>query len=107
MTNRIWISPGKPKKDAIKILNDSSKLGDIWVQIGREDRLIRISSSAFSTWCKERGYSRIGFTTKMKTDFGMRENVHGILGGGTEIVGAKEYLLEINLNDVNLAEFVE
>jgi hypothetical protein len=42
----------------------------------------------------------------MKEDFGMKV-VNGKLGGGTSIVGSMEYLLELDLNDHKLKEFVE
>jgi len=105
ITNRILITKGKPPKGFINILNDTSKLGEIMVQIGRDDRLVRISSTAFSAWMSERGYSRMAFTKKMKDEFGLKD-VHGKLGGGTEMVSAVEYLLEIDLNDHKLKEFV-
>jgi hypothetical protein len=105
ITNRILITKGKPPKGFINILNDTSKLSEIMVQIGRDDRLVRISSTAFSAWMSERGYSRMAFTKKMKDEFGLKD-VHGKLGGGTEMVSAVEYLLEIDLNDHKLKEFV-
>lgn len=103
VTNRIWVSKGKPAAGAIKILNDGSKLDHIKVQIGKEDDLVRISSTAFSDWMAERGYSRHAFTKRMKEEFGMKDAMPGILGGGTSMASeTKEYLLEINLADLKL-----
>ena len=106
LTNRIWVSRGKPAKGAIRIENDTSKLGDICVHIGKEDKLMRISSTFFSRWMGDHGYSRQTWTKRMEQEFGLK-NVHGKLGGGTEMVCAMEYLIELDLNHPKLAAFVE
>ena len=106
LTNRVWISRGKPAKGAIRIECDTSKLGDICVHIGKEDKLMRISSTFFSRWMGDHGYSRQTWTKRMEQEFGLK-NVHGKLGGGTEMVCAMEYLIELDLNHPKLATFVE
>jgi len=106
LTNRVWVSRGKPAKGAIRIENDTSKLGDICVHIGKEDKLMRISSTFFSRWMGDHGYSRQTWTKRMEQEFGLK-NVHGKLGGGTEMVCAMEYLIELDLNHPKLAAFVE
>jgi hypothetical protein len=98
-TNRIWVSPGKPTKGAIQVLSDLAKIYDLRVHIGREDRIIRIASTYLTEWMSERGYSRVTWVKKMEEEFGLRKTV-GILGGGTELVGAKEMLLELDMNHV-------
>lgn len=108
VTNRIWVSPGKPAKDAIKVLTDASKLDHLKVQVGREDHMVRISSTAFSEWMEQRQYSRHAFTKKMESEFGMKKPFPGILGSGTAFsTGTKEYLIELNLADLRLKDIVE
>lgn len=106
VTNRIWVSRGKPSKGAIQIQCDTSRLGDICVHLGKEDKLLRISSTFFSRWMGEHGYSRQTWTKRMEQEFGLK-NVHGKLGGGTELVCAMEYLIELDLNHPKLAQFIE
>lgn len=106
VTNRIWVSRGKPSKGSIQIVTDTSRLGDICVHMGREDKLLRISSTFFSRWMGEHGYSRQTWTKRMEQEFGLK-NVHGKLGGGTELVCAMEYLIELDLNHPKLAQFIE
>lgn len=106
VTNRVWVSKGKPAKGSISILNDTSKLGEITVHLGRDDKLMRISSTFFSRWMGERGYSRQTWTKRMEKEFGLKI-VNGKLGGGTEMVCAMEYLIEIDLNHPRLASFIE
>ncbi|CAB4124750.1 Domain of unknown function DUF927 [uncultured Caudovirales phage] len=106
ITNRIWTSKGKPAAGAIKVISNTDKIDGFYVQIGRDDKLIRFSSVAFSNWMAERGYSRHAFTKRLKDEFGLKM-VNGKLGGGTDHVTAMEYLLELDLNDVKLKDFVE
>lgn len=106
VTNRIWTSKGKPTKGAIQIQCDTDRLGEIAVHFGKEDRLLRISSTFFTRWMGERKYSRQTWVKKMEKEFGLKI-VNGKLGGGTELVCAMEYLIELDMNHPNLASFVE
>lgn len=106
ITNRISIAQGKPKKGDIQILNDSTKIVELRIQIGRDDRLIRIASTFLTRWMGEHNFSRVTWVKKMENEFGMRKTV-GILGGGTDIVGAKEQLYELDMNHPKLSQFIE
>lgn len=105
-TSRIHVGRGKPPKNAIQILNDVTKLGEIAVQIGRDDGLIRISSTFLTRWMGERNYSRHTFVKKLEAEFGVKI-VNGKLGGGTEMACAMEYLVELDMNHPKLAVFLE
>lgn len=105
-TSRIWIAKGKPPKGAITIISDTSKLGEFAVQIGRDDRIIRISSVFLSRWMNERGYSRHTFVKKLESEFGVK-TVNGKLGGGTEMASAMEYLIELDMNDPKLSKILD
>lgn len=106
ITNRIWVSKGKPSKGAISILCDVTKLGEIAVQIGRDDKLIRISSTFLTRWMSERNYSRHTFIKKLEAEFGLQK-VNGKLGGGTEMACAMEHLVELDMNHAKLSTFLE
>lgn len=107
VTNRIHVSKGKPVAGSIKILCDITKLGDLRVHIGKEDKLIRISSTYFTEWIGKTGHSRISWTKKMEKEFGLKQ-VNGRLGGGTELAAtATEYLLELDMNHPKLSQYVE
>lgn len=105
-TNRIWAFRGKPAKNAITIQCDTTKLGEITVQIGKEDKIIRISSTFLTRWMAERGYSRQSWIKKMEKEFGLKI-VNGKLGGGTDMVCAMEYLIELDGNNPKLEVFLE
>lgn len=104
ITNRVWRFKGKPS--GVKVVNDATKLDGIYVQIGREDGWVRFNSRHFSDWMADHGYSRTHFVKRMKDDFGMKDVV-GNLCGGTDYVCYKDNLLEINLHDAKLKDFVE
>jgi hypothetical protein len=105
-TNRIHISKGKPPAGSIMVKNDTSKLDTIYVHVGLDDKLLRISSTYLSDWLQDRGYSRHMFTKALEREFGSR-HVVGRLGSGTELAGGTEYLIQIDLAGTPLANFIE
>lgn len=105
-TNRIHISPGKPPPGSITMIGDTTRLEAIYVHVGRDDKLLRISSTAMSTWLSEKGYSRHQFTKALEDKFGVKP-IRGRIGSGTPFAGATEYLLELNLAGTPLANFID
>jgi hypothetical protein len=106
-TNRIHISKGKPSKDSVKVVRANQKIEDIFVQIGVDDKIMRISSTQFTEWMQERGYSRNIFTRALEKEYTCKV-VNGRIGGGTEYASAaNEYLLEIQLSGTPLANFLD
>lgn len=106
VTNRIWVSKGKPAKGAIQVLCDVTKLGEIAVHIGREDKLIRISSTFLTRWMGERNYSRHTFIKKLEAEFGLQK-INGKLGGGTDLSCAMEHLVELDGNHPKLSALLD
>ena len=106
ITDRIHVGRGKPAKGSIAIKCDVSRLDGIYVQIGRDDGMLRISSTYLTRWMGEHEYSRHAFTRALEAEFGMRV-VNGKLGSGTEMSGAMEYLIELDMNDPKLKQFLE
>jgi hypothetical protein len=107
VTNRIHVSKGKPPVGSIKVLSDISKLAELRIQIGKDDKLIRVSSTYFTSWIGKAGHSRVAWTKKMEAEFGLRL-VNGRLGGGTDLAAtATELLLELDMNHPKLSQYVE
>lgn len=106
ITNRVWVSKGKPPKGQILVKCDTSKLDVILVQKGQEDGLVRISSRAISEFTAKRNYSRQTFVKKLQEEFGVKI-VNGKLGSGTDLSCAMEYLLELDLNHPELSKYIE
>jgi hypothetical protein len=107
VTNRIHINRGKPPAGSITVMSDTSKLDGIYVHIGRDDGLLRISCSEFSKWMGERGYGLHSLNRQLYDEFGMKKTNGRIAGGTTFANTATEYLYEINLNDPRLKDFME
>ena len=106
ITNRIWVAKGKPQKNAIQVRCDTSRLDEIVVQIGKEDKLVRISSVFLTRWMGERGYSRHTFVSKLEKEFGLQK-LNGKLGGGTDLSCATEHLLELDANHPKLSQLLD
>jgi hypothetical protein len=111
-TDRIHIAVGKPPKpntpNAVKILkpSDVSRLNGIAVQVGQNDRLMRISSAAFGEWLKKNGKSRHLLMEALKASMTM-SNVVGFLGGGTGLSFSKENIIQIDLASSPDLNFVD
>ena len=106
VTDRIWVARGKPPKGSVQVRCDTNRLEDIVVQIGKDDKLIRISSTFLTRWMGERGYSRHTFVTKLEKEFGLTK-VNGKLGGGTDLACAMEHLIELDANHPRLSPLVD
>lgn len=105
-TNMIPLGRGKPSKD-IKIVRDASKLDGIYVHIGVDNKILRLSSTHFGDWLKEAGYSRHQFTRSLEAKYGAK-TVNGRIGGGTDkAVLSTEYLIEIQLAGTPMASVLE
>lgn len=107
-TNRIHGGQGKPTKGAIVVLNDTSKLDALFVQIGRDDGLLRISSTQLTKWLSEMNKPRSEFINALTKELGFKKG-YGIIGSGTTLTtGIKEHFLEISMiGNKKLEEFIE
>ena len=94
--NYIPISKGRPTK-AIEVKYDTSKLEEVLVHIGIENKILRINSANFSDWCKDKGYSRQIVMRSLEKEYGCKM-VNGRMGSGTQFSSlANEYMIEIQL----------
>ena len=111
-TDRIHVAVGKPpgptSPNAVKVLrpSDTSRLNGIVVQVGHNDRLMRISSAAFGEWLKKSGKSRHLLMEALQASMST-QHVVGFLGGGTGLAFAKENILQIDLSSSNDLNFVD
>jgi len=107
MTNRIHTSRGKPPKGSITELSTPGRVVDgVFIQVGRDDGLMRISSSALTDWLKQKGYSRHIFMQALEKEFGCKI-VHGRMAAGLkDYEGFTEYLLEFNIKGSELLDII-
>lgn len=107
-TNRIHIGRGKPPDGTISVIRpaDPSRLQGIYIHIGQQDKILRISSNHLSEWCSDHGISRQMFTKALEDQFGLKR-VNGRIASGTPYAGITEYLLEIQLAGTSHANFID
>lgn len=106
-TNIIHRKPGKPPSGTVNTANtDLSKLDAIYVQVGVDDKCLRMSATQFGKWLEENGYSKFLYTRQLEKDFHAR-NVHARMGAGTNYAVPLEYLIEIDLTKTNYANFID
>lgn len=106
-TNKIHVGAGKPPVGSIQVKGDTSKLDGIYVQIGQDDGLMRISSTYFSRWLMDHEYGVHAIRKALKEDFGIKI-VNGRMASGTSFAGVTtEYIIELDMNDPRLKGFVE
>lgn len=112
VTDRIHIAPGRPptanSPHAVKIIKptDASRVHGVSVQIGQNDKLMRISSVAFGEWLKKNGKSRHLLMEALTASMTVN-TVVGFLGGGTGLAFAKENIIQIDLSTSNDLNFVD
>lgn len=105
-TNRLRIGRGRPKAGDFKILKGATLIDGINVHIGKEDKLIRFSSTRFSEWLDERKISRMVFMREFQKQFNSRET-NARLGSGTNMVQSEEYVIEFMAAGTPLASLID
>jgi hypothetical protein len=105
-TNQIHVGRGKPAAGSIKVLNDASKLDAIYVHIGQDDKLLRMSSTQLSQWLSDRGDSRHLFMRALEQQMGAK-SLNARIGAGTQYAGATEYIIEIDLKGSTVLNFLD
>jgi hypothetical protein len=105
-TNIIHTKSGKPLAGTIKVVNDATKLDAIYVHVGVDDKMLRMSSTFLSSWLTEHGYSRFLFMKSLEKTFNAA-SVKARIGAGTQYAGAQEYLLQIPLAGTTHANFLD
>jgi hypothetical protein len=105
-TNKIHVGKGKPPVGTIKVVADASKLDAIYVHVGVEDKMMRVSSTFLAQWLQDAGYSRHIMINALVKEFGAKQ-IQGRIASGTEFAGASEYILEIDLAGTQHANFID
>jgi hypothetical protein len=95
-TNRIHHTRGKPPSGSITLIGDHSRLEDIHVHIGAQDKRMRIGATHFTNWLDEKGHSPSAIVDMLKSKFGVQK-AQGRMGGGTDYSSMVQWLLEFDL----------
>jgi hypothetical protein len=106
ITDKVVLSKGKPPKGSVKVIGDTSRLQGVFVQLAKQSRILRISTSAIADWCRTAKISNFVFVDGLKKKFGATPMV-GRLGSGVEDwAQPTESLLQIDLNTCPL-DFID
>lgn len=107
-TNRIHVGRGAPPRGMVKVAHDISRLDGIYMHVGIEDKLLRISSSRLGEWLAEKQISRPNFVNALIKELHMVK-INGRLGAGAgaQITGGTEYLFQIDLTGSPLVDFID
>jgi hypothetical protein len=112
VTNRIHVGVGKPAKppnpNAIQMLypNDVQRLNGVDVQVGVDNQLLRISSSALGHWCKKNEVNKVNLLDALGKACTITQVKNGRMGAGTTSAGANEHIIEIDLTSSSDLDFV-
>jgi hypothetical protein len=111
-TNRVHVNRGKPPApnapNAIKVIrpSDTSRLNGIVVQIGQDDKIMRVSSAAFGEWLKKQNKSRHHLMEALESTITITKTV-GFLGSGTGLSFTAENILQFDLSSSNELNFID
>lgn len=105
-TNKIHQGRGKPVAGSIKILTDLNRLDTIFVHVGVDDKILRMSSVYLSDWLQEKGYSRHQTVAALEKEFNAKQ-IRARIAAGTDLAGAAEYLFEIDLTGTPHVNFID
>lgn len=105
-TNILHQGRGKPMAGSVIIKEDATKLDAIRVHVGLDDRKLRIGQSYLFDWLAQNNYPRHVFVKALNEEL-KAVFINGRLGAGTSFAGASEYLIEINLTNTPLANFID
>jgi hypothetical protein len=96
VTNRCNVA-GKPAAHSINILNDAGRIESVSVQVGKDDKIMRISNYKLREWLADMDYPVFKVMQAFKEAFSMKTS-NGMLGSGTRFSGTSEYLQQIDLS---------
>lgn len=111
VTNRIHVGQGKPARSganaiAIRYPADPSRLNGVDVQVGVDNSLLRISSSALGAWCKKNEVNKMNLVEALGKSVKVTTVKAARMGAGTHFAGTNEHIIEIDLTSSHDLDFV-
>ena len=107
VTTNIHLGRGRPPSGFVQVLRDASHMKEVYVQIGVQNKVMRINSSHFHDWLRHRKYSTSSFMKAFAEQVGYL-TVNGRMGSGTLFNSASpEYMIQIDLNSPHFKEYLE
>ena len=102
-TDRIW-GHGRPRNGDVKVIQNTNTLRDVKVQIGKQDKRLRIACADLDDWMKQKGYSAQSLKTHFAKAFHMAPMKAG-MGSGTDYATGQIKCWDFDLSDPAMAGF--
>lgn len=102
-TNRVHTGQGKPTKGSISVIGDTQKLDSIQVQVGRDDKIMRISATFMHRWLKDHHYNPFAIRKALEEKFHVKQ-VIGRVGAGSNLAQAPQFAERVYEIDLNIPE---
>lgn len=105
VTDVIWRSPQRPPYNAVAVLNGEElpRMQEIWMQLGRDDGVLRVAVRQLAHWLAKKGYSPRTVYDALRLHYGAT-STKSTLGAGTNhslVAGimdrTQQYVLDIQL----------
>ena len=105
-TDRIWASQGRPKNGDVKVIQSTNTFITAKVQIGKQDKQLRVAQVDLGKWMREEGLSNQAYNAGFKKAFNMKEHVANI-GAGTDYATGQMRCWDFDLSDPAMANFFD
>jgi hypothetical protein len=102
-TNRVHSGGGKPTKGSISVIGDTSKLDGIQVQVGRDDKIMRISATFMHKWLKDHHYNPFAIKKALEDKFHVKQLI-GRVGAGSGLTQVSQFAERVYEIDLNIPE---
>ena len=96
-TDIIWNRPGKPRAGSVNLKKSDGNLTELKVQIGVDDRLMRVGQADLGAWLHSKKFSQQTYYEEFRKQFGMKSTT-GSLGAGTDHSTGTMRILEFDLS---------
>jgi hypothetical protein len=103
ITNVTIAGRGRPRKGEVKILQATDRLEAVYVQVGMNDKVLRIDATYLREWLVKNGYSPSIVQDAMIQKYGMRRTTARI-GAGTSLSCGTERVYDLQLAGTPLAD---
>ena len=105
-TDRIWAGQGRPKNGDVKVIQNTNTLRDVKVQIGKQDKRLRVSANDLMEWMRRQKLSAQAFNAHFAKAFKMTQ-IKACIGSGTDYATGQMKCYDFDLSDPAMASFFD
>ena len=105
-TDRIWAGQGRPKNGDVKVIQNTNTLREVKVQIGKQDKRLRVSANDMAEWMRRQKLSAQAFNAHFAKAFKMTLT-KTCIGSGTDYATGQMKCYDFDLSDPAMASFFD